>query len=154
MANILKNMKILKKSDIFCRKVLGKIFWLIWKIKYAKILRCWTKNKTKNKQTTKHNKQTNKQNKTTTTTTKLIEMLLPNLFSKKEKPPKLDNISCLRPWNETELPFFLPLTWFSGIWNARKVYCHPLLLKGLLHLLPKISMFCALSQNDQQLFEK
>ena len=27
-------------------------------------------------------------------------------------------------------------------------------LKGVLHLLPKISTFCALSQNDQQLFEK
>ena len=27
-------------------------------------------------------------------------------------------------------------------------------LKGVLHLLPKISMFCALSQNNQQLFEK
>ena len=26
--------------------------------------------------------------------------------------------------------------------------------KGVLHLLPKISMFCALSQNNQQLFEK
>ena len=25
---------------------------------------------------------------------------------------------------------------------------------GVLHLLPKISMFCALSQNNQQLFEK
>ena len=28
------------------------------------------------------------------------------------------------------------------------------LIKGVLHLLPKISMFCDLSQNDQQLFEK
>ena len=28
------------------------------------------------------------------------------------------------------------------------------LFKGVLHLLPKISMFCALSQNNQQLFEK
>ena len=28
------------------------------------------------------------------------------------------------------------------------------LFKGVLHLLPKISMFCALSQNSQQLFEK
>ena len=27
-------------------------------------------------------------------------------------------------------------------------------VKGVLHLLPKISMFCALSQNNQQLFEK
>ena len=27
-------------------------------------------------------------------------------------------------------------------------------LKGVLHLLPKIIMFCALSQNNQQLFEK
>ena len=27
-------------------------------------------------------------------------------------------------------------------------------LKGELHLLPKISMFCALSQNNQYLFEK
>ena len=27
-------------------------------------------------------------------------------------------------------------------------------LKGVLHLLPKITMFCALSQNNQQLFEK
>ena len=27
-------------------------------------------------------------------------------------------------------------------------------IKGVLHLLPKISMFCALSQNNQQLFEK
>ena len=27
-------------------------------------------------------------------------------------------------------------------------------LKGVLHLLPKISMFCAKSQNNQQLFEK
>ena len=26
-------------------------------------------------------------------------------------------------------------------------------LKGVLHLLPKISMFCALFQNNQQLFE-
>ena len=26
--------------------------------------------------------------------------------------------------------------------------------KGVLHLLPKISMFCALSQNNQKLFEK
>ena len=26
--------------------------------------------------------------------------------------------------------------------------------KGVLHLLPKISMFCALSQNNQQLFYK
>ena len=26
--------------------------------------------------------------------------------------------------------------------------------KGVLHLLPKISMFCALSQNKRQLFEK
>ena len=26
--------------------------------------------------------------------------------------------------------------------------------KGVLHLLPKISMFCAPSQNNQQLFEK
>ena len=26
--------------------------------------------------------------------------------------------------------------------------------KGVLHLLPKISMYCALSQNNQQLFEK
>ena len=26
--------------------------------------------------------------------------------------------------------------------------------KGVLHLLPKISMFCALSQNNQELFEK
>ena len=28
------------------------------------------------------------------------------------------------------------------------------MLMGVLHLLPKISMFCALSQNIQQLFEK
>ena len=28
------------------------------------------------------------------------------------------------------------------------------IFKGVLHLLPKISMFCALSQNNQQLFEK
>ena len=28
------------------------------------------------------------------------------------------------------------------------------LVKGVLHLLPKISIFCALSQNNQQLFEK
>ena len=28
------------------------------------------------------------------------------------------------------------------------------LIKGILHLLPKISMLCALSQNNQQLFEK
>ena len=28
------------------------------------------------------------------------------------------------------------------------------MIKGVLHLLPKISMFCALSQNYQQLFEK
>ena len=28
------------------------------------------------------------------------------------------------------------------------------LLKGVLHLLPRISMFCSLSQNNQQLFEK
>ena len=27
-------------------------------------------------------------------------------------------------------------------------------VKGVLYLLPKISMFCALSQNKQQLFEK
>ena len=27
-------------------------------------------------------------------------------------------------------------------------------LKGVLHLLPKISVFCALSQNNEQLFEK
>ena len=27
-------------------------------------------------------------------------------------------------------------------------------VKGVLHLLPKICMFCALSQNNQQLFEK
>ena len=27
-------------------------------------------------------------------------------------------------------------------------------VKGLLHLLPQKSMFCALSQNNQQLFEK
>ena len=26
-------------------------------------------------------------------------------------------------------------------------------LQGVLHLLPKITMFCALSQNNQQLFE-
>ena len=26
--------------------------------------------------------------------------------------------------------------------------------KGVLHLLPKFSMFCALSENNQQLFEK
>ena len=31
---------------------------------------------------------------------------------------------------------------------------YSLLLKGVLHLLPKISMFCALSKNNQQLFEK
>ena len=30
----------------------------------------------------------------------------------------------------------------------------PFSLKGVLHLLPKISMFCALSQDNQQLFEK
>ena len=29
-----------------------------------------------------------------------------------------------------------------------------LFLKGVLHLLPKIGMFCALSQNNEQLFEK
>ena len=34
--------------------------------------------------------------------------------------------------------FFVCLVWF----------------KGVLHLLPKISMFCALSENNQQLFEK
>ena len=28
------------------------------------------------------------------------------------------------------------------------------ILRGVLHLMPKISMFCALSQNDQQPFEK
>ena len=28
------------------------------------------------------------------------------------------------------------------------------MVKGVLHLLPKICMFCALSQNKQQLFEK
>ena len=28
------------------------------------------------------------------------------------------------------------------------------MLKGVLHLLPKISMFCVLSQNNQHLFEK
>ena len=28
------------------------------------------------------------------------------------------------------------------------------MLTGVLHLQPKISMFCALSQNNQQLFEK
>ena len=28
------------------------------------------------------------------------------------------------------------------------------LRKGVLHLLPKISMFCAVSQDNQQLFEK
>ena len=34
--------------------------------------------------------------------------------------------------------------------NENKV----IVCKGVLHLLPKISMFCALSQNNQQLFEK
>ena len=29
-----------------------------------------------------------------------------------------------------------------------------IIVQGVLHLLPKISMFCALSQNNQQLFEK
>ena len=28
------------------------------------------------------------------------------------------------------------------------------IFKGILHLLPKISMFCALTENNQQLFEK
>ena len=27
-------------------------------------------------------------------------------------------------------------------------------VKGVLHLIPKINMFCALSQNNQELFEK
>ena len=33
-------------------------------------------------------------------------------------------------------------------------FCKTQLFKGVLHLIPKISMFCDLSQNNQQLFEK
>ena len=36
----------------------------------------------------------------------------------------------------------------KGVKNIESEY-----FKGVLHLLPKISMFCALSQNNQQLFE-
>ena len=32
--------------------------------------------------------------------------------------------------------------------------CEFMVFKGVLYLLPKISMFCALSQNNQYLFEK
>ena len=32
--------------------------------------------------------------------------------------------------------------------------CYLKIIKGVLHLLPKISMFCALSQSNQQLFWK
>ena len=40
-------------------------------------------------------------------------------------------------------------------WESIMSYsCSLFLFKGVLHLLPKISMFCALSQNNQQVFEK
>ena len=35
-----------------------------------------------------------------------------------------------------------------------KIWSFIQFLKGVLHLQPKISMFCALSKNNQQLFEK
>ena len=41
---------------------------------------------------------------------------------------------------------------YSGVNHIKKpsIYC----LKEVLHLLPKTSMFCALSQNNQQHFDK
>ena len=43
-----------------------------------------------------------------------------------------------------------------NFWIRMKEYfmLYILYIKGVLHLLPKISMFCTLSQNNQQPFEK
>ena len=72
----------------------------------------------------------------------------------------LIGLFCLKSWPTCDffpleisswpLLFLKPFRMF--ILNVRNVTF--IIFKGVLHLLPKISMFCALSQNNQQLFEK
>ena len=45
------------------------------------------------------------------------------------------------------------LYFLENTWQHHSSTTH-FFLKGVLHLLPQISMFCVLSQNDQHLFEK
>ena len=52
---------------------------------------------------------------------------------------------------------FLSVRYSVTHWAYASKYCscqQSFKLKGVLHFLPKISMFCALSQNHYQLFEK
>ena len=52
----------------------------------------------------------------------------------------------------TEKPKTFQLLYFTRTRKLNGVF--PILSIKVLHLLPKISMFCALSQTNQQLFEK
>ena len=49
-------------------------------------------------------------------------------------------------------PIIIHVCKINGLMNVSTLSMF--IFKGVLHLLPKISMFCALSQNNQQLFEK